>query len=97
MERARRLSRSDSQPFEDSVELQAFFLRTRDEVTRSGDLLHSPALNYTLLDLSTQVAELKHAKRQQELALPPEEESCDGNDNKVSIHFFKFLIKSQSQ
>ncbi|XP_043276955.1 protein polybromo-1 isoform X2 [Venturia canescens] len=84
LERARKLSRSDSQPFEDSVELQAFFLRTRDEVTRSGDLLHSPALNYTLLDLSTQVSELKRIKLQQELSLPSEEESCDGNDTKES-------------
>ncbi|XP_036150298.1 protein polybromo-1 isoform X6 [Monomorium pharaonis] len=84
LERARRLSRTDSQPFEDSVELQAFFLRTRDEVTRTGDLLHSPALNYTLLDLSNQVAELKRIKQQQELNLPNEEESCDGNETKDS-------------
>ena len=79
LERARKLSRTDSQPFEDSVELQAFFLRTRDDVTRSGDLLHSPALNYTLLDLSTQVAELKRIKIEQEISLPVEDESCDGN------------------
>ncbi|XP_066590432.1 protein polybromo-1 [Prorops nasuta] len=84
LERARRLSRTDSQPFEDSVELQAFFLRTRDEVTRNGDLLHSPALNYTLLDLSTQVAELKRVKLQQELSLSNEDESFDGNDTKDS-------------
>ncbi|XP_011690266.1 PREDICTED: protein polybromo-1 isoform X2 [Wasmannia auropunctata] len=84
LERARRLSRTDSQPFEDSVELQAFFLRTRDEVTRGGDLLHSPALNYTLLDLSGQVAELKRIKQQQELNLPNEDESCDGNETKDS-------------
>ncbi|XP_011164312.1 protein polybromo-1 [Solenopsis invicta] len=84
LERARRLSRTDSQPFEDSVELQAFFLRTRDDVTRGGDLLHSPALNYTLLDLSAQVAELKRIKQQQELNLPNEEESCDGNETKDS-------------
>ncbi|XP_028520527.1 protein polybromo-1 isoform X2 [Apis cerana] len=84
LERARRLSRTDSQPFEDSVELQAFFLRTRDEVTRGGDLLHSPALNYTLLDLSAQVAELKRVKLQQELSLPNEDESCDGNETKDS-------------
>ncbi|XP_074113520.1 protein polybromo isoform X2 [Cotesia typhae] len=84
LERARKLSRSDSQPFEDSVELQAFFLRTRDEVTRNGDLLHSPALNYTLMDLSTQVAELKRLKHQQESNLSPEEESCDGNETKES-------------
>lgn len=84
LERARRLSRTDSQPFEDSVELQAFFLRTRDEATRAGDLLHSPALNYTLLDLSSQVAELKRIKQQQELNLPNEDESCDGNETKVN-------------
>ncbi|KAL6428032.1 hypothetical protein ACFW04_008427 [Cataglyphis niger] len=84
LERARRLSRTDSQPFEDSVELQAFFLRTRDDATRAGDLLHSPALNYTLLDLSSQVAELKRIKQQQELNLPNEDESCDGNETKDS-------------
>lgn len=77
LERARKLSRTDSQVFEDSVELQAYFLRTRDEVTRNGDLLHSPALNYTVLDLSNQVAELKRMKAQQELSV--EDESCDGN------------------
>ncbi|XP_023290298.1 protein polybromo-1 isoform X3 [Orussus abietinus] len=82
LERARKLSRTDSQPFEDSVELQAFFLRTRDEATRGGDLLHSPALNYTLLDLSAQVAELKRVKLQQEAALPTEDESCDGSESK---------------
>lgn len=89
LERARRLSRTDSQPFEDSVELQAFFLRTRDEATRSGDLLHSPALNYTLLDLSAQVAELKRIKQQQELNLPNEDESCDGNETKVNPVSYK--------
>ncbi|KYN02038.1 Protein polybromo-1 [Cyphomyrmex costatus] len=41
LERARRLSRTDSQPFEDSVELQAFFLRTRDEMTRNV-ILYNP-------------------------------------------------------
>lgn len=83
LERARKLSRSDSQPFEDSVELHTFFLRTRDDVTRSGDLLHSPALNYTVFDLSTRVEILKQAKLQQELSLPQEDESCDANDVKA--------------
>lgn len=85
LERARKLSRTDSQPFEDSVELQAFFLRTRDEVTRNGDLLHSSALNYTLHDLASQVAELKRIKVQQEPSSSNDDESCDGND-KVSIN-----------
>lgn len=80
LERARKLSRTDSQVFEDSIELQAFFIRTRDEVTRSGDLLHSPALNYTVHDLANQVDELKKVKVQQELATLNEDESCDAND-----------------
>ncbi|XP_044019978.1 protein polybromo-1 isoform X3 [Aphidius gifuensis] len=82
-ERARKLSRTDSQPFEDSIELQAFYIRTRDEVTRSGDLLHSSALNYSLHDLSTQVIDVKRTKIQQESCLPSEEESCDGNEIKI--------------
>lgn len=32
LDRARRLSRTDSQIFEDSIELQSFFIRKRDEV-----------------------------------------------------------------
>ncbi|OXU25338.1 hypothetical protein TSAR_015577 [Trichomalopsis sarcophagae] len=83
LERARKLSRTDSQPFEDSVELQAFFLRTRDEVTRNGDLLHSSALNYTLHDLANQVAELKRIKVQQEPSSSNDDESCDGNDKEA--------------
>ena len=85
LERARKLSRTDSQIFEDSVELQAFFLRTRDEATRNGDLLHSPALNYTISQLSDQVEELKKIKLQQEISSSNEDESCDGNESKVSI------------
>ncbi|XP_008204836.3 protein polybromo-1 isoform X2 [Nasonia vitripennis] len=83
LERARKLSRTDSQPFEDSVELQAFFLRTRDEVTRNGDLLHSSALNYSLHDLANQVAELKRIKVQQEPSSSNDDESCDGNDKEA--------------
>lgn len=32
LERARKLSRTDSQVFEDSVELQSYFIRMRDDV-----------------------------------------------------------------
>ncbi|KAK1137896.1 hypothetical protein K0M31_002390 [Melipona bicolor] len=42
------------------------------------------ALNYTLLDLSAQVAELKRVKQRQELSLPNEDESCDGSETKDS-------------
>ncbi|CAH1403720.1 unnamed protein product [Nezara viridula] len=70
LQRGRALSRSDSQVFEDSVELQSYFIRQRDELCRNGDLLHSPALNYTLLDLSNAV----NAERQLKQAQEPEEE-----------------------
>uniref|UniRef100_A0A1B6CN38 Protein polybromo-1 n=1 Tax=Clastoptera arizonana TaxID=38151 RepID=A0A1B6CN38_9HEMI len=75
MERARRLSRTDSQVFEDSVELQSFFIRQRDELCRNGDLLHSPALNYTLLDLSTAVDHHRQQKLLQEQPDQPDDEN----------------------
>ncbi|XP_014249170.1 protein polybromo-1 isoform X5 [Cimex lectularius] len=73
LQRARNLSRSDSQVFEDSVELQSYFIRQRDELCRNGDLLHSPALNYTLLDLSNAV----DSERQTKQALEQPEEEQD--------------------
>lgn len=66
LQRGRNLSRSDSQVFEDSVELQSYFIRQRDELCRNGDLLHSPALNYTLLDLSNAVNTERQAKQAHE-------------------------------
>ncbi|XP_018906134.2 protein polybromo-1 isoform X2 [Bemisia tabaci] len=77
-ERARKLSRTDSQVFEDSVELQSFFIRQRDELCRNGDLLHSPALNYSLLDLSTAVDIVRQEKLIEE---QPEEESKPHDDS----------------
>lgn len=37
LERARKLSRTDSQIFEDSIELQAYFIRKRDDVSICAD------------------------------------------------------------
>ncbi|XP_075218433.1 protein polybromo isoform X4 [Lycorma delicatula] len=71
LERARQLTRTDSQVFEDSIELQSYFIRQRDELCRNGDLLHSPALNYTLMDLSNAVESIRQSKLLQE---QPEEE-----------------------
>jgi len=70
-ERARNLSRSDSQLFEDSVELQSFFIRSRDEICKSGSTLKSPALSYTIQDLMASVEVLKEEKKSKEL---PQEE-----------------------
>ncbi|XP_034240054.1 protein polybromo-1 isoform X2 [Thrips palmi] len=71
MERARNLSRTDSQAFEDSVELQSFFIKLRDELCRGGDLLNSPALNYTLYTLADAVEQTRQQKLLQE---QPEED-----------------------
>lgn len=38
----------------------------RDELCRNGDLLNSPALNYTLFDLSTAVNTLRDLKSTEE-------------------------------
>ncbi|XP_059081440.1 protein polybromo-1-like isoform X3 [Tigriopus californicus] len=75
MERARNLSRTDSQVFEDSVELQTFFIKIRDEACSNGDVLQSRALLYTLKDLNAAVSALKSQKRGTEL--PEDENSRD--------------------
>lgn len=61
------------------------FVWFRDELCLNGDLLHSPALNYTLLDLSTAVDTMRQQKQLQE---QPEEEdqtrSSEDNTSRVS-------------
>ncbi|KAL1454034.1 hypothetical protein WDU94_010329 [Cyamophila willieti] len=83
-ERGRNPCPTDSQVFEDSIELQSYFIRQRDEICRNGDLLHSPALNYSLLDLSTQVDELRQQKLQKEIPEPHEEADYTESENKKS-------------
>lgn len=46
-ERARQLSRIDSQLYEDAVEMQLFFIKIRDELCKNGEILLTPALSYT--------------------------------------------------
>ncbi|GFG36133.1 hypothetical protein Cfor_02751 [Coptotermes formosanus] len=81
LERARRLSRTDSQVFEDSIELHSFFIRQRDELCRGGDLLHSPALSYTLLHLAAAV----EATRQQKLLQEQPEEEAETRSSEDSL------------
>ena len=80
LERARRISRSDSQVFEDSVELQSYFIKQRDELTRSGELLHSPALGYSLAQLTESVECLRQNKILQE-SLEDESETRSSDDS----------------
>lgn len=64
LDRARRLSNTDSQVFEDSIELQTFFIRKRDELC--GETLSSPALGYTTMHLSAAVETVRQSKLLQE-------------------------------
>ncbi|XP_035918994.1 protein polybromo-1-like isoform X3 [Anopheles stephensi] len=74
LERARRLSRTDSQVFEDSIELQSFFIKKRDELCQNGNVLESPALSYNTMHLSAAVESLRQSK------LLQEEEADTDND-----------------
>ncbi|XP_065097827.1 protein polybromo-1 isoform X2 [Paramisgurnus dabryanus] len=62
LEKARRLHRTDSEIFEDSVELQQFFIRIRDELCKNGEILLSPALSYTTKHLHSDVEKEKKEK-----------------------------------
>ncbi|XP_045540013.1 protein polybromo-1 [Papilio machaon] len=63
-ERARRLSRTDSQIFEDSVELQTYYTEQRDLLCRG--VLQSPALAFTRDAIATSVELVKQCKLLQE-------------------------------
>lgn len=66
LDRARRLSRTDSQVFEDSIEMQLVFLKKRDELCQNGDILQSPALVFTPSQLHSTVDELRQSKQLEE-------------------------------
>lgn len=60
----------------------------RDEVCRNGDLLNSPALNYSLLDLSLSVNDMRERKMAEEsISGNPEEDEIKTEDSiqEVSI------------
>uniref|UniRef100_A0A146VZA5 Protein polybromo-1 n=1 Tax=Fundulus heteroclitus TaxID=8078 RepID=A0A146VZA5_FUNHE len=67
LEKARRLNRTDSEVFEDAVELQQFFIKIRDELCKNGEILLSTALNYTLKHLHNDVEQDKREKIPKEI------------------------------
>lgn len=81
LERARNLSRSDSQIFEDSIELQTHFINIRDEACGKGKILESKALSYTVDDLHKSVDTLK-AKKQELEKIEEEQEEMKIKDKK---------------
>ncbi|KAG7267016.1 hypothetical protein CRUP_028263 [Coryphaenoides rupestris] len=82
MEKARRLHRTDSEVFEDAVELQQFYVKIRDELCKNGEILLSPAVNYTSKHLHGDVEQEKRDKIPEEFEEDKqkrEEESKDGD------------------
>ncbi|XP_038668493.1 protein polybromo-1 isoform X1 [Scyliorhinus canicula] len=67
LERARRLNRTDSEIYEDAVELQHFFVKIRDELCKNGEILLSPALSYTLKHLQHDLEKEKKEKLPKEI------------------------------
>ncbi|XP_077995606.1 protein polybromo-1-like [Glandiceps talaboti] len=66
-ETARKLSRTDSQVYEDAVELQKFLITIRDEICKNGELLLSPALSYTHKHLQNDLDKEKKEKLPKEM------------------------------
>ncbi|XP_076447907.1 protein polybromo-1-like isoform X4 [Babylonia areolata] len=61
-ENARKVSRTDSQLYEDAVEMQMLFIKIRDELCKNGELLLTPALSYTERHLQVDLEEEKKEK-----------------------------------
>ncbi|XP_027135668.1 polybromo 1, like isoform X3 [Larimichthys crocea] len=87
LEKARRLHRTDSEIFEDSVELQQFFIKIRDELCKNGEILLSVSLNYTLKHLHSDVDQEKREKIPKEIEedkqKTEEEDEGDKEDEKA--------------
>ncbi|TDH13942.1 hypothetical protein EPR50_G00038520 [Perca flavescens] len=83
LEKARRLHRTDSEIFEDAVELQQFFIKIRDELCKNGEILQSSALIYTSKHLHNEVEQEKREKIPKEVEedkLKMEEEEGDNKE-----------------
>ncbi|XP_064374806.1 protein polybromo-1-like isoform X2 [Dromaius novaehollandiae] len=59
--------RTDSEIYEDAVELQQFFIKVRDELCKNGEILLSPALSYTTRHLHSDVEKEKKEKLPKEI------------------------------
>ncbi|KAI1892708.1 hypothetical protein AGOR_G00136330 [Albula goreensis] len=88
LEKARRLHRTDSEIFEDAVELQQFFIKIRDELCKNGEILLSPALSYTTKHLHNDVEKEKKEKLPKEIEedkLKREEEKKEAEKSEEAV------------
>ncbi|XP_049589995.1 protein polybromo-1 isoform X4 [Syngnathus scovelli] len=67
LQKARKMHRTDSEVFDDAVELQQFFIKIRDELCKNGEILQTTALNYTLKHLHNDVEQEKREKIPKEI------------------------------
>ncbi|CAE1320778.1 PBRM1 [Acanthosepion pharaonis] len=82
-ERARQLSRIDSQLYEDAVEMQLFFIKIRDELCKNGEILLTPALSYTEKHLQSALEAEKREKLPKEQQ-DDEKKKAQDTDEKMS-------------
>ncbi|XP_057702350.1 protein polybromo-1-like isoform X1 [Corythoichthys intestinalis] len=88
LEKARRLNRTDSEIFEDAVELQQFLIRIRDELCKNGEILMSPALSYTSKHLHNDVDKEKKQKLPKEMEedkIKREEEKMEAEKREETV------------
>uniref|UniRef100_A0A3B4YQ06 Protein polybromo-1 n=1 Tax=Seriola lalandi dorsalis TaxID=1841481 RepID=A0A3B4YQ06_SERLL len=82
LEKARRLHRTDSEIFEDAVELQQFFIKIRDELCKNGEILLSSALNFTFKHLHSDVEQEKREKIPKEIEEDKQKKEEEEKENK---------------
>ncbi|XP_077458772.1 protein polybromo-1-like isoform X3 [Stigmatopora argus] len=83
LQKARRLHRTDSEVFDDAVELQQFFIKIRDELCKNGEILLTTALNYTLKQLHNDVDQEKREKIPKEIEEDKDKEDESSRSSKV--------------
>ncbi|XP_077581502.1 polybromo 1, like isoform X2 [Stigmatopora nigra] len=83
LQKARRLHRTDSEVFDDAVELQQFFIKIRDELCKNGEILLTTALNYTLKQLHNDVDQEKREKIPKEIEEDKDKEDESSKGSKV--------------
>lgn len=79
--------RTDSEIFEDAVELQHFLIRIRDELCKNGEILMSPALSYSGKHLHGDVDKEKKEKLPREF----EEDRLKREEEKRGACFKKYI------
>lgn len=79
--------RTDSEIFEDAVELQQFFIKIRDELCKNGEILMSTALSYTLKHLHNDVEQEKREKIPKELEEDKQKKAEEGEEEEKGLSY----------